>query len=103
MDSSNSKLCRNGINILWGLSLLPHLAFVALLNSLGKSKHGRSYYGAHPEVEDTPPLDDAGDVDLGMARGGVVHGTTGPDKSTGSTCKCGDGNFGRCLCGLDGT
>ena len=68
MDSSNSKLCRNGINILWGLSLLPHLAFVALLNSLGRSKHGRSHYGAHPEVEDTPPFDDAGNVDFSMAR-----------------------------------
>ena len=54
-------------------------------------------------MEDTPPFDDAGDVDLGVARGGVVHGTTRPDKSTGSTCKCGDGNFGRCLCGVDGT
>ncbi len=54
-------------------------------------------------MEDTPPFDDAGNVDLGMARGGMVHGTAGPDKSTGSTCECGDGNAGRCVCGLDGT
>ena len=103
MDSHNSKLCRNGINILWGLSLLPHLAFVALLNSLGKGKHGRSYYGENTPVEDTPPFDDVGDVDLSVARSGVVHGTTRPVKSTGSTCKCGDGNTGGCVCGLDGT
>ena len=103
MDSSNSKLCRNGINILWGLSLLPHLAFVQLLNSLGRSKHGRSYDGAHTEVEDTPPFDDAGDVDLGMARSGVVHGAVGPDKPTGCTCKCGDGGDDGSVRSVDGT
>ena len=103
MDSSNSKLCRNGINILWGLSLLPHLAFVALLNSLGRSKHGRSHYGAHSEVEDTPPFDDAGNVDFSMARGGVVHGTGGPDESTGCTCKCGDGGDDGSVRSVDGT
>ena len=91
MDSHNSKLCRNGINILWGLSLLPHLAFVALLSSLERGKHGRSHYGKNTTVEDTPPFDDAGDVDISVARSGVVHGNTRPDKSTGSTCKCGDG------------
>ena len=53
-------------------------------------------------VEDTPPFDDVGDVDLSVARSGVVHGTTRPVKSTGSTCKCGDGNTGGCVCGLDG-
>ncbi len=41
MVSHNSKLCQNGINTLWALSLLPHLVFVALLNSLEKSKRGR--------------------------------------------------------------
>ena len=29
-------------------------------------------------MEDTPPFDDAGNVDFSMARGGVVHGTAGP-------------------------
>ena len=103
MDSSNSRLCRNGINILWGLSLLPHLAFVALLNSLGRSKYGRSYDGTHTEVEDTPPFDDVGNVPFGMARSGVVHATSGPDESTGGTCQCSDGGHDRCICGLDGT
>ncbi len=103
MDSINARLCRNGINILWGLSLLPHLAFVALLSSLGRSKHGRSHYGAHPEVEDTPPFDDAGDVDFGMARSRVVHGAVGPDKSTGCTCKCGDGGDDGSVRSVDGT
>ena len=103
MVSHNSKLCQNGINILWGLSLLPHLAFVALLNSLGRSKHGRSYYGAHTEVEDTPPFDDVGDVPFGMARGGVVHATAGPDKSTGCTCKRGDGGDDGSVRSVDGT
>ena len=54
-------------------------------------------------MEDTPPFDDAGNVDFSMARGGVVHGTDGPNKSTGRTCKCGDGIDDRCLCGMDGT
>ena len=103
MVSHNSKLCQNGINILWGLSLLPHLAFVALLSSLGRSKHGRSHYGAHPEVEDTPPFDDAGNVDLSMARSGVVHGTSGPDEPTGCTCKCGNGGDDGSVRSVDGT
>ena len=102
MDFRNSKLCRNGINILWGLSLLPHLAFVALLSSLEKGKHGRSNYGKNIEVEDTPPFDDAGDVDLSVARSGVVHGDTGPNKPTGGACQCGDGSNDRCVCGVDG-
>ena len=54
-------------------------------------------------VEDTPPSNDVGDVDLSVARSGVVHGNTRPDKSTGSTCKCGDGSHDRCVCGMDGT
>ena len=103
MDLHNSKLCRNGINILWGLSLLPHLAFVVLLSSLEKVRHGRSHYGKNTTVEDTPPSDDAGDVDLSVARSGVVHGTTRPDKSTGGACQCGDGSNDRCVCGVDGT
>jgi hypothetical protein len=78
------------------------LAFVALLSSLEKGKHGRSHYGKNTTVEDTPPFDDVGDVDLSVARSGVVHGTTGPDKSTGSACQCGDGSHDRCVCGVDG-
>ena len=62
----NSKLCQNGINILWGLSLLPHLAFVQLLSSLERNRRGRTYYGKNAEVEDTPPFDDVGNVDFSM-------------------------------------
>ena len=83
--------------------MLPHLAFVQLLSFSERNRRGRTYYGKNAEVEDTPPFDDVGNVDFSMARGGVVHGAAGPDKSTGSTCKCGDGNAGRCLCGVDGT
>ena len=54
-------------------------------------------------MEDTPPFDDAGNVDLGMARSGVVHGTGGPDKSTGCTCKCGDGGDDGSVRSVDGT
>ena len=54
-------------------------------------------------MEDTPPFDDAGDVDLGMARGGVVHGAVGPDKPTGCTCKCGDGSDDGSVRSVDGT
>ncbi len=103
MASHNSKLCQNGINILWGLSLLPHLVFVQLLSFSERNRRGRTYYGKNAEVEDTPPFDDAGNVDISVARSGVVHGTTRPDKSTGSTCKCGDGNDDGSVRGMDGT
>ena len=36
--------------------MLPHLAFVALLSSLERGKHGRSHYGKNTTVEDTPRL-----------------------------------------------
>ena len=48
MDSHNSKLCHNGINILWGLSLLPHLGFVVLLSFLEKNKYGKEKKKLHP-------------------------------------------------------
>jgi len=55
MGLHNSKLCQNGINILWGLSLLPHLGFVVLLSSLERSNRGRRQnFG----MEDTPTSDD---------------------------------------------
>ncbi len=54
-------------------------------------------------MEDTPPFDDVGNVDFSMARGGVVHGTGGPDESTGCTCKCGDGGDDGSVRGMDGT
>ena len=54
-------------------------------------------------MEDTPPFDDAGNVDFSMARSGVVHGTSGPDKSTGCTCKCGDGGDDGSVRSVDGT
>ena len=103
MVSHNSKLCQNGINILWGLSLLPHLAFVQLLSSLERNRRGRTYYGKNTEVEDTPPFDDVGNVDFGMAGSGVVYDTARPDEPTGCTCKCCNGRNDRCLCCMDGT
>jgi hypothetical protein len=55
MDSNNSKLCRSGINTLWALSLLPHLAFVVLLSSLERSRHGgRQAHG----IQGAAALDD---------------------------------------------
>ena len=42
MALRNLKRCQTGINILWGLSLLPHLAFVVLLNSLERNNGYKS-------------------------------------------------------------
>ena len=103
MVSHNSKLCQNGINILWGLSLLPHLAFVQLLSFSERSRRGRTYYGKNAEVEDTPPFDDVGNVDFSMARGGVVHATARPDKPTGCTCECCNRRNDRGIRSMDGT
>ena len=64
---------------------------------------GRSDDGKIPTVEDTAPSDDDWDVAIGLAGSGVVHGTTGPNKSTSSTCQCGDGSNDGCVCGMDGT
>ena len=103
MVSHNSKLCQNGINILWGLSLLPHLAFVQLLSSLERSRLGRTYYGKNAEVEDTPPFNDVGNVDISMAGSGMVHATSRPDESTGCTCECCNRRDDRRVRSMDGT
>ena len=103
MALHNSKLCQNGINILWGLSLLPHLVFVQLLSSLERNRRGRTYYGKNAEVEDTPPFDDVGNVDFSMARSGMVYGTARPDEPTGCTCECCNRRNDRGIRGMDGT
>ena len=95
--SHNSKLCQNGINILWGLSLLPHLGFVALLNSLVKNNGIPKDTG----VEINPPTDDVNDVGVGMESGRVVHDTTRPNKSTSGSSECTHGGHDRCICGMD--
>ena len=103
MVSHNSKLCRNGINILWGLSLLPHLAFVQLLSFSERSRRGRTYYGKNAEVEDTPPFNDAWDVAISMARRGVVYDTPRSDEPTGCTCECCNRRNDRGIRSMDGT
>lgn len=45
--------------------------------ALAEKNRGRSDHGKNFEVEDTASLDDAGNVNLGMAGSGVVHGATG--------------------------
>lgn len=45
--------------------------------ALAEKNRGGSYHGKNFEVEDTASLDDAGNVNLGMAGSGVVHGATG--------------------------
>ena len=103
MALHNSKLCQNGINILWGLSLLPHLAFVQLLSSLERNRRGRTYYGKNAEVEDTPPFNDVGDVPVGVAGCGVVYDVARPYVTASCTCKCCNRGNDRCICGMDGT
>ena len=103
MVSHNSKLCRNGINILWGLSLLPHLAFVQLLSSLERNRRGRTYYGKNAEVEDTPPFDDVGNVDFSVAGSRMVYDVTRPYVTAGCTCECCNRRNDRGIRSMDGT
>lgn len=49
-----------------------------------EKNRGRSYDGKISAVEDTSPLDDAYDVNIGLAGSGVVHAYTGANKPTGS-------------------
>ena len=97
MDSHSYRLCQNGINILWGLSLLPHLVYVVLLNSLVKNNGIPKDTG----VEINPPFNDANDVSVGMASGGVVYDAARSNKSTSGTSECSHGGHDRCICGMD--
>ena len=62
---------------------------------------GRSNNGTIAQVEDTAPLDDAYDVNIGLAGSGVVYDTARPDKSTSGTSECSHGGHDRCICGMD--
>ena len=95
--SHNSKLCQNGINILWGLSLLPHLVFVQLLNSLERSMTDGRTNKKILRWKILPRL-----MMLGMFRINleVVEWfmTLEDPKSTSSTSKCGDIKNDRRIC-----
>ena len=67
-----------------------------------RKNRGRSNDGEISTVENTSPSDDDWDVAIGLAGSGVVHVTPRPNKSTSSTCECGDGSNDRCVCGMDG-
>ena len=77
--------------------MLPHLAFVVLLNSLVKNNGIPKDTG----VEINPPLDDANDVSVGMESGGVVYDTSRSDKPTSGSSECSHGGHDRCICGMD--
>ena len=63
---------------------------------------GRHNNGTLSKMEDTTPSDDVWDVAVSLAGSGVVYDTTRPNKSTSSTCQCGDGSNDGCVCGMDG-
>ena len=69
-------------------------------SSLERSKHGRSNDGAVSQVEDTAPLYDDNDVDIGVESGGVVHATSRSNKRTSRSSECSHGGHDRCICGL---
>ena len=68
-----------------------------------RKNRGRSNDGKNTQVEDTTTLDDAWDVLIRLAGSGMVYDFGRPDKSTGSTSKCGDRSDDRRICGVDGT
>ena len=68
-----------------------------LLNSLVKNNGIPKDTG----VEINPPLDDANDVSVGMASGGVVYDAARSNKSTSGTSECSHGGHDRCICGMD--
>ena len=50
-----------------------------------RKNRGRDNNGKISQVEDTAPLDDDWDVNIGLAGSGVVHGITRPNGTTGGT------------------
>ena len=64
---------------------------------------GRSNDGKNTQVEDTAPLDDDYDVNIGLAGCGVVYDTSQSYYGAVGPCECGDGSHDRCVCGMDGT
>ncbi len=67
-----------------------------------EKNRGRSYDGKISAVEDTSPLDDAYDVNIGLAGSGVVYDFAGSNSSAGRSGKCSHGGHDRCICGLAG-
>ena len=65
-----------------------------------RKNRDRDNNGKISQVEDTPPLDDDWDVNIGLAGSGVVHGIARPYCSTGGTRQCCNRCFGWCLCSL---
>jgi hypothetical protein len=63
-------------------------------------KDGRVNNGKIFQVENTTPLDDDYDVNIGLAGSGVVYDTTESDSRAGSTGECSHGGHDRCICGL---
>ncbi len=64
---------------------------------------GRSNYGKTTQMENTSPLDDAYDVNIGLAGSGVVYDATFPNSRTSGSSECSHGGNDRCICGMDGT
>ncbi len=81
---------------------MPALLSDQRLNSLVRSRgmHGRSDNGKIPEMEDTSPLHDDYDVNIGLAGCGVVYVTTRSNKRTSRFGECSHGGNDRCICGM---
>ena len=67
-----------------------------------RKNRGRSNDGKITQVEDTAPLDDDYDVNIGLAGSGVVHAVARSNKRTSRSSECSHGGHDRCICGLDG-
>ena len=61
---------------------------------------GRSNNGKISQVEDTSPLDDDYDVNIGLAGSGVVYDAARPNKRTSRSSECSHGGHDRCICGM---
>ena len=68
-----------------------------------RKNRGRSNDGKNTQVEDTAPLDDDYDVNIGLAGSGVVHDSAQPDDGTVSTRQRSDGSDDGSIRGVAGT
>ena len=118
MDFNNWSKCLNGTSTAWALLLLQALGSEARQSFSVKSdghyvgydnrtlpeqariNRARSNDGKNTKVEDTAPLDDAYDVNIGLAGSGVVHDPTRPNKPKR---RCRNWGYDGCVRGLDQT
>ena len=65
-----------------------------------RANRGRSNNGEISAVENTSPLYDDYDVNIGLAGSGMVYDAARPNKRTSRSSECSHGGHDRCICGL---